>query len=394
MITNLATIMAVDDEPANILLLESAFKDKYKFISAPSGVKCLEMIDQHTPDLILMNVKMPSMDGYEACKQLKADFTHQDIPILFLSSNTDLEAKLKGYSSGGEDYITKPYILEEVIAKIDQSLACNNKRKESISNATNMAYAAISNIGELGTVIHFMEASFSCDDYSQLAIEITNALANYNLSCCVQIRGKAPTVNKSSNLPDCSPLELELMELLINKKRIMPFGKRTAFNFNNVSVIIKNMPVDDDALYGRLNDHIASILNGAEARIKNIDVELTQQTLIFSRIKQSIVDIDKAIEKLKDIFDERDLDMANVMHELLHQFQLSFSSLALTEEQEGHMTELLQTNLDRVIEINNIKSRTDKHFSNVCKELYRIITPHETSVISEQKRNSIELMPA
>ncbi len=370
----LATVMVVDDTPANLSLMLGALEDQYNVTCVESGMECLEKLEETSPDLILMDVRMPELDGYQTCERIKDDFTFKDVPVIFLSAQTSLEDKLKGYDAGGEDYITKPFDLQEVIAKIACTIEHSKSNQDAISNATSMAFTAMSNIGELGVVIHFMEESFKNTDYQALANTLLTTLKSFNLSCCAQIRGKGLVVNANSSQSECSPLEVELIEKLLGQKRILAFGQRTAFNFDKVTIIVKNMPVEDEALVGRLNDHIASILNGAEARISNIDIELEQQEIIYNRIRQSIHGIDQAIDSIKTKMQNRDIEISNSNQELLDEFQCSFTTLALTEEQENHMLNLINMHMDKIIAHKAINQEIEQQFSHVCESLFNIIS--------------------
>ncbi len=124
-------ILIVDDTPANLDVLSSMLtKRGYKVRPAPSGSLALRAARSTPPDLILLDILMPEMDGFTVCRELKADVTTQDIPIIFISALDDALDKVKAFQAGGVDYITKPFQLEEVLARIDNHLALDRLRKE------------------------------------------------------------------------------------------------------------------------------------------------------------------------------------------------------------------------------------------------------------------------
>jgi len=117
------SILVVDDTPANLQLLARLLsKQGYKVRFAPDGELALASVRANLPDLILLDIMMPGMDGYEVCQRLKADVQTRDIPIIFLSALNESFDKVKAFNVGGVDYITKPFQVKEVIARIDSQL--------------------------------------------------------------------------------------------------------------------------------------------------------------------------------------------------------------------------------------------------------------------------------
>src|ERR1700687_1880562 len=113
-------IMAVDDQPENLKLCEDMLGQRgYLVRSFPRGRLALASAAQHPPDLILLDINMPEMNGYEVCEQLKSTASLSGIPVIFLSALNSIEDKVKGFQSGGVDYISKPFQFEEVQARVE-----------------------------------------------------------------------------------------------------------------------------------------------------------------------------------------------------------------------------------------------------------------------------------
>lgn len=126
-------ILIVDDIKGNIDMLQYALKKDYKIITANDGASALEEAKDHIPDLILMDIMMPRMDGYEACKKLKEDKTTRNIPVIFITAMDDTINKTKGFKLGAVDYITKPFDIVEVKARIRTHLALKKAREELLN---------------------------------------------------------------------------------------------------------------------------------------------------------------------------------------------------------------------------------------------------------------------
>lgn len=111
-------ILAVDDDLANLNIISEILSDDYVIEIAESGESALEIAENFLPDLVLLDIMMPGIDGYEVCKKLRTSTKLSNTKILFLSAKELLEDRLYGYDVGGDDYITKPFDEEELVAKI------------------------------------------------------------------------------------------------------------------------------------------------------------------------------------------------------------------------------------------------------------------------------------
>lgn len=113
------TVLIVDDSPENIDLLASILNREYKVKAAPNGPKALKIAGStRPPDLILLDIMMPEMDGYEVCRQLKNNESTRDIPVLFVTAKSDVEDEAAGLAMGAVDYIVKPISPPIVLARV------------------------------------------------------------------------------------------------------------------------------------------------------------------------------------------------------------------------------------------------------------------------------------
>jgi len=125
------TLLLVDDAPANIQIANSILKDSYKIRIATNGAKALELASvTPLPDLILLDVMMPEMDGYEVCTRLKMSAETRDIPVIFLTGQTEIEDETKGFEVGAVDYIHKPLSPAIVKARVQTHLVLRGIRKQ------------------------------------------------------------------------------------------------------------------------------------------------------------------------------------------------------------------------------------------------------------------------
>jgi phosphoserine phosphatase RsbU/P len=125
------TLLVVDDAPANIQVVQSILRDEYKIRVATSGEKALELVKtQPLPDLILLDVMMPGLDGYQVCERLKANPETHDIPVIFLTGLTDVDDETKGLEIGAVDYIRKPFSPAIVKARVRTQISIRDSREQ------------------------------------------------------------------------------------------------------------------------------------------------------------------------------------------------------------------------------------------------------------------------
>lgn len=118
-----AVILVVDDTPANLRLLKQMLSSKgYQVKSAPSGILALKYARATPPDLILLDIRMPDMNGFEVIQELKIHEATREIPVIFISALSDIEDKVKAFKLGGVDYVTKPFQEEEVLIRVETHL--------------------------------------------------------------------------------------------------------------------------------------------------------------------------------------------------------------------------------------------------------------------------------
>ncbi|MEM9543228.1 MAG: response regulator, partial [Cyanobacteria bacterium P01_E01_bin.42] len=125
-----SNILIVDDRLSNLRLLADLLEEQdFQVRKATCGKVAIKAAQKDPPDLILLDIQMPDLDGYEVCKQLKLDPKTRDIPIIFLSALDAVFDKVKAFEVGGIDYITKPFQYEEILARINNQLTIQKQKK-------------------------------------------------------------------------------------------------------------------------------------------------------------------------------------------------------------------------------------------------------------------------
>jgi DNA-binding response OmpR family regulator len=122
-------IIAVDDIPENLTAIRNTLKDLYEVYPCPSAFKMFELLEHVKPDLIMLDVGMPDMDGYEAIKKLKSDGRFKEIPVIFLSAMSDEKSEMEGLQLGAVDYIHKPFVTPLLLQRIKIHLSMSEQQK-------------------------------------------------------------------------------------------------------------------------------------------------------------------------------------------------------------------------------------------------------------------------
>ena len=170
-------ILIVDDNPENLHLLANALlSEGYLVRAAPNGEMAITMAMNETPDLVIMDINMPDMDGYQACDRLKAEPTLKSVPIIFLSAMQDTDAKVLAFNHGGVDYATKPFIFQELLARVSTHIELHQlqqeleQRNESL-NQTVFAQQQEISAAQLSTIVALAKLAESRDDDTGLHID-------------------------------------------------------------------------------------------------------------------------------------------------------------------------------------------------------------------------------
>ena len=189
------TVLVVDDNPDNLRLLSGILSEHhYKVRLAPNGERALATIRKESPGLILLDIMMPVVDGFEVCRQLKQDTETAGIPVIFISALNETIEKVKAFSLGAVDYITKPFKSEEVLARVNTHLTLRYLQLELEAKNAELRKA----MDEIKTLRGFIPICASCkrirnDEgfWEQIEIYISNhSDATFSHGCCQECAKK------------------------------------------------------------------------------------------------------------------------------------------------------------------------------------------------------------
>ncbi len=350
-------ILSVDDEPTNQLVIDEILEDDYEVKLVYTGEECLETVKTFAPDLILLDINMPGIDGYDTCIKLKEDSETRSIPVIFLSALTSTEEKLKGYEVGADDYIPKPFDHEDLLHKIKKLLSQrthtpvvasvqakdtedreNEELLKELQSSRTVAMEAMRYTSDLGAVVKFYEESARCKTFDELIQAVFVTTNGLSLNCSIQIRDGSEVFNKSS-CGDISPMEVSVLDVSKDKGRFFDFNARTIMNYEHSSILIKNMPIDDDKRYGVMKDILGALGNGTEERVRTIILERT-----MARNREEVIELIK--ETFKSINYQhvlRSREAGEIMESMIKDVHQTIESMDLLAYQEEQLEAIIES---------------------------------------------------
>jgi two-component system, sensor histidine kinase and response regulator len=271
--------MIVDDTPDNLRLLSAMLSDRgYEVRSVKNGSTALMGIRAAAPDLILLDINMPDMNGYQVCERLKDNPQTQNIPVIFISAYNEVFDKVKAFSVGGVDYITKPFQVEEVLVRIENQLIVR-RLQEQLLKALENERALNHRIKEMATV----------EERNRIARDIHDALGHALVALKIQIETTSTLWHKD---PD------RAYEFLLEAKQLSTEALR--------SVRLSVSDLRQDPLQGKLlEEAIANLIrefhhtSGILPQLKiNLSQPLSNQvsTAVYRLIQEGLTNIYKYAE--------------------------------------------------------------------------------------------------
>jgi DNA-binding response OmpR family regulator len=330
-----ATVLIVDDDEIMRMLLENALAPDYQVLTVTDGASCIAACGEWRPDLVLLDVEMPGIDGYETCRRLKAAASASP-PVVFISSHDRVEDRLRGYDAGGEDYIRKPIELEELRTKVAlrlKAVAERSRLEQAIDYASRTAMTAMSALGETGHLLQSLQRFNNCAGLDELAQLLVTTLSDYSLSGMVRLRATQEVVMRSTQ-GAVSPIEESIIELVAGMGRIVEYRSRMSISYDHIVLVVTNAPLDDDERRGRIRDHLAVLAQAAEMSMVAINRGMV--------IERALRETSQALLCIQDAEREMQVMATLAMQNMTDQLERAFLSAGLSDSQEHHIADIVE----------------------------------------------------
>lgn len=366
-------VLVVDDDPKYHAMLSDAFAD-LKVSTAKNGREALDNLAHIKPDLIILDIVMPEMDGYEACKAIRSFKPTASTPIIFFSGMESLENKLKAYDLGGNDYITKSNSSQEIRAKVKRLLTSEQERR-AIQKDLEAGNSLLENMQKETSALHllsqFSQASQFCFDHETLATVLFNCLFKLNLRgvICFRDEGKVYSSNGS-----CSRLEEELLRDADSFQRIHAFSEnRVIFNWETCALLVKD--VGDDDL-----DTMAHFMGAVQTAIRSLEMHI--------RMVEKVLTLEVKYRELKGRLTDQSTETSNLKEQLFDSGLVSRFDFDIEAEKE--LDDILKPYGNDLVDI---FVDADESVEEVNKLLSLIHTPPPELEDLFVKRNAIYIHP-
>ena len=337
----MTVILAVDDNASILDFYQELFNNQGFTIltanSAEDGLSQLENTETNI-DVILSDIKMPNIDGYEFCEKVKAVQKYSEIPLIFVSGLVDLEEEIKGYNVGADDYVKKPIQTDEILAKINRVIAVRNTNRalsKQLDESNNVAKNALSYASHLGLIIEFVKDSLKVVSNHDISLNIFKFMQQFDLNVVFQVHTSIGIETYShKGMP--APIEENILELSRDKGRVIDFGPRTLINYKTFSLLIKNMPLEDEEKYGMYKDILTNLCDIIEEKIETLTLRSIQ-----SQKESGINRISDTLNTVVNDYETTQKETLESLNTMVSELENSFGTFDLMDYQEDAIKEIM-----------------------------------------------------
>lgn len=370
-------IFVVDDDPLVIDIICNILEAEYTVEAFESVEACKLRLETVKPDMFLLDVRLPGIDGYTFCRQIKDDENLAHIPVTFISANDSIEARLKGYDAGAEDFIVKPFEVAEILSKVKVAQQIEQARRaleQQAKEAQKFSFMVMSTMEEGGIALNFMCQLVAWETEQEIATGLLDLLQRYRLEGVVQTRisGHSQTLSAAgTNLP----LEVSIMNHVSGLDRIFDFRNRSVHNFDRVTLMVSNLPLDNPDYCGRLRDNLSIAAKGAESKLQSLEaleLNLRHQTGIQSTleyIQNSALTQQQANQKKRTAATALSLALEQKLAN-------AFLHMGLTDSQEQQVSRLVSEVFKQQQDLLDNSVETDQFLQDIKQHLGKLTPAH------------------
>jgi CheY-like chemotaxis protein len=311
-----------------------------------------------------------------------------NLPLIILSSSHELRHKLEAFEQGCDDYIEPGTCVEEVAARINKSIfhkIASEQLKDRLELANATAYSVMSDNSDLGANIQFLLDANRCSNLDQLGQLFFSAIQRYGISASLQMRSLYQVKNMEAN-GMAKDLESQLLTQMQDAGRYVDFGRRTIMNYGQCSLLVRNMPVNDEVRYGAIKDNTFALIQGVDARIKALDdhQKLLDEKAALHKLSQSVKEV---MTEIDESYQSVMRDIVSTVEDMADSIQSRIPVLALSEEQESFFEGVSESCVSETNRIFNQGLKVDESFQNLSEAMEKAL--HDVDFLDDEPHDPL-----
>lgn len=364
-------VAVVEDNPPQRMIVTRLLEKEYAIEAFDSGAAFLASDTKF--DAVLLDIEMPELNGYATCRRFREQLRGGETPVIFVSAHDTTPERVAAYEAGGDDFVTKPIAAHELNHKLRSAIDHRERVRALTSQssaAQRVAFTAMTSMGDLGVVIEFLRKSALATSYSAIAARLIAAMKTWGLQGAVQVRGRHEQVDLNAEGP-MSAMQAAVLEKLRDIGRIFELGSRAVINFDHVSLLIENLPVEDPEKVGRLRDHLAVLAESADMRTAALDAA-DERARQKQAIEASLAEVQNAMRHITSRTSGGLRKSQTTLLESIEQLGRTVSTLGLTETQTGYLEDLIRHAEDEAEGYFDTVAQSDSEFTEVLNRLQRL----------------------
>lgn len=356
----------------DIELFECILADDHETVFTSTLNETKDLAQKQQPAIIIIDTECIADIGANAVTQIKDATQADEAPYIILFGDCNADCKLHGFEAGVDEFLPRPFNLIELHSRLNSLRALHEREevaKKQAELAKKTAFDAMEASSELGVVMRYTDSINGIGHYEELGAALLSANNSMGLKCSYQFRLKDQVITNGNPL---GSFDERILTEFNKRGNALDFGRRTIFNLDQVSLLVKNMPESSSMQHGRLKDNLQMLCNATENKVRTLDAELALKEQKSTQTKTAIQQSHSQLNQISSEFDKMEGGIDQTMQWLKIELEEKLIFLDLSEEQERALKDMVDDTIERLglsyntgIEINSLLSRTKDILSKI-----------------------------
>ncbi len=314
-------------------------------------------------------------DDFDDLKAFLKAHDPKETAVVLLTEEISSEALSELHKHGLYDVVIGGGRFNDVLPRLVHALEIYKSQRDLATRAlraNEMAFSAMVNTADLGACLQFFMKSVECDDFQELGKLFFETMNHFGIDCVLQIRSDFGTVNLVPK-GELNPLEATLLGHLKDRGRFFDHNQRTFVNYESISLLIKNMPVDDEVKYGQIKDNILTVVEAVDMKTRELD---NFQALCNEKelMKRMVNKVQVMVKGVDESFGKVIKDIAGVVENLVSETEDLIPQLMMNEEHERRLEKILKRGIDDTQKVFGDGLRVDEGFRDFLDEIGNVMS--------------------